>query len=110
MTFSPTSFYKFADEAEWRKVAEQIGVLSVVMDDNNKEADAWACYTPDWAIDVVGIIYDPGTYDADGNELTPPVAHDGYHVNAKFKEGQVPAAVSSYATTPATPRRVFLGD
>ena len=110
MTFSPTSFYKFADEAEWRKVAEQIGVFSVVLDEDGKEVGQWSCYTPDWAIDVVGIIYDPGTYDADGNELTPPVPHDGYHVNAKWKEGQVPSALSSYVTTPASALRVFLGD
>ena len=109
MTFSPTSFYKFADEAEWREVAKQVGVLSTIEDEDGKPVEAWACYTPNWAVDIVGVISDPGTYDEEGNELTPPVPHDGYHVNVKWK-GTVPATFSTRTVAPATPRRIFYGD
>ena len=107
--WSPTAYLKFADEAEWQAVAEQVGVFSVVLDDDGKEVGQWSCYTPDWAIDVVGTIYDAGTYDADGKELTPPVAHEGFHVNVKW-HGDMPSTFSTRSVAPATPRRAFYGD
>ena len=99
-----TVYLKFNNEEEWRTVALEAGILQI-----EDEQEYWSCYTPEWAIDVVGVIYDPSTYDADGVELTPPVAHDGYHVNAKFLK-EVPLAFSTRSVSPATPRRIFLGD
>jgi hypothetical protein len=56
-------------------------------------------------IDIIGTIYTPGTYDAEGNELTPPVEQPGYHVNtAIMLPGMEP-----YLIEPATPSRVFAG-
>lgn len=104
-----TVYLKFADEQEWREAAKAAGVLSTIQDEDGKDMEAWSCYTPDWAIDVVGTIYDPGTYDADGKELTPPVAHEGYHVNVKWSDA-LPATFSTRSVAPATPRRVFYGD
>lgn len=57
------------------------------------------------AIDVIGTIYTPGTYDAQGHEITAPVPLAGWHVNTTHP-------VSAWATklvTPSTPRRVFGG-
>lgn len=39
---------------------------------------------PDVAIDEIGsIIASPATYDEEGNELTPAIMIDGYHVNLR---------------------------
>jgi hypothetical protein len=56
-------------------------------------------------IDIIGTIYTPGTYDTEGNELTPPVEQDGYHVNTVIL---IPD-MEPYQIEPATPRRVFAG-
>lgn len=56
-------------------------------------------------LDIIGTIYEPGTYDAEGNELTPPVAIPGWHVNTQHPvEGW-----DAYKVEPATPLRVFAG-
>ena len=48
-------------------------------------------------------------YDEEGNELTPPVPRDGYHVNCKWN-GAVPLTFSTRAIYPVTPHRIFYGD
>ena len=115
MAFTNAAFLKFNSEQEWNDVAKALGVCTVVVltDDDGVETgeveEQWLYYTHDWAVDVIGIIYDPGTYDDDGNELTPPVAHDGWHVNTKWKHS-LPTTLANHAVSPATPRRVFAGD
>ena len=105
-----TAFLKFDSEEDWRSHALTLGILQVVTNEETGEStDVWNYYTKDWAIDVVGIIYEPGTYDEEGNELTAPVAHDGYHVNAKWNVS-LPASVSTRSVMPMTPRRIFYGD
>jgi len=55
--------------------------------------------------DIIGTLYTPGTYDDEGNELTPPFPLDGWHVNSPFPvEGW-----EQYQVEPSTPRRVFAG-
>lgn len=55
--------------------------------------------------DIIGTLYEPGTYDAEGNEITAPVALPGWHVNSPEPvEGW-----EAYAVTPNAPRRVFAG-
>ena len=110
MAFTNTQFLKFDSEEQWKEVALAVGVLQMVEDqETGEEVEAWSYYTHDWAVDVVGIIYDPGTYDEEGNELTPPVPHDGWHVNAKWN-GDMPNTFSTRAVMPMTPRRIFYGD
>lgn len=61
-------------------------------------------------VDVIGqIVKTPGTYDEQGNELTPPVMQKGFHVNAP-----APAPVPGWEgwrmePQPATPLRVYAG-
>jgi hypothetical protein len=50
------------------------------------------------ALDVIGIIYIPG------DELTPPVAIPGWHVNYI---GELPGGWSQYVVTPEQPVRVW---
>jgi len=56
------------------------------------------------ALDPIGTLYDPGTVDAEGNELMPPVALAGWHVNFI---GELPEAAQAYVLTPVSPRVVF---
>ena len=105
-----TAFLKFDSEADWKTIAAEHGILQTVKDEETgKQVESWNYYTQDWAVDVIGVIYDPGTYDDEGNELTPPVSHEGYHVNAKWNAA-MPSAFSTRAVAPVTPRRVFYGD
>lgn len=55
--------------------------------------------------DVIGTIYTPGTYDAEGNTLTEPVAQPGYHVNTTAPVG----GWESFKVTGGNGRRVFGG-
>lgn len=56
-------------------------------------------------IDIIGTIYTPGTYDTEGNELTPPVKQPGYHVNVI----EVTPELEPFVIHPATPSRAFAG-
>ena len=56
-------------------------------------------------IDVIGFMYSGGTYDLEGNELTPAIQLAGWHVNT------IPAVPEwdSCRVTPTSKRRIFLG-
>lgn len=57
-------------------------------------------------IDVIGTIYEGGTYDEEGNVITPPVATEGYHVNAL----EIPEDLQEYVIArPDKPHRIFAG-
>lgn len=110
-----TQYLRFADEAEWRQAAQEAGILTMVEveDDegNVSTSERWMFYTMDWAVDVIGTIYnDDGVYDEEGNEVTPPTAVPGFHVNAKWMNEPTTRAVAATITKPATPHRIFLGD
>jgi len=73
-------------------------------------------FTPDYAIDVVGVIYKPtgGTVtDPDGNEVPEMAPLDGWHINIRLmgdgRRDDV-EALSAYFVDPepATPSRVWL--
>ena len=61
-----------------------------------------------WMIDEIG--QDPavvnGTYDEEGNEITPPLRLSGYAVNAT---GDLPDAVLAYAIPYGSAGRIFSG-
>lgn len=89
-----TNFLRFPDETTAKSVmADYIDV-----DGNWKEASLTH------ALDPVGTIYTPGTYDSSGNQLTAPVAQTGWHVNFV---GTLPSGADQYKITPLTPRRDF---
>ncbi len=58
--------------------------------------------------DIIGTIYEPGTYDEEGNELTPPTPLDGWHVNVSYHFlKDWPTELDPYIIEPpATPYRV----
>ncbi len=57
------------------------------------------------AIDEVGVIYEGGTFDAEGNVLTPPVALAGWHVNATI----APEAWDPWLIVVNSAARIFYG-
>ena len=58
-------------------------------------------------LDVIGIIYEGGEYDDEGNVITPPTPKPGYHVNLV---GGVPAGWEPYEIPrPNKPHRIFSG-
>ena len=73
-------------------------------------------YTPDYAIDVVGIIQEPTGVmltDAEGNEYPEMAALDGWHINLRLVGEAKRAdaeALSDYVVNPEpmTPSRVWL--
>jgi hypothetical protein len=66
-------------------------------------------FSEDVAMDVLGTIYSGGTFDVQGNVLTPPTAIAGWHVNMRVRDGTVlPVALAAFEVAePAFPKRVF---
>ena len=57
------------------------------------------------ATDIIGNLYTPGTFDAEGSVIAAPEPVAGYHVNTTHPV----ADWAAFKVTPATPRRVFGG-
>lgn len=84
-----TIFLRFPDEATFLSLAptDEEGNLAV----------------PN--VDVIGLIYEGGEYDEDGEVVTPPTAIPGWHVNML---GEVPEAWQLYVIPePENPHRIF---
>ena len=71
--------------------------------------------TPDYAIDIVGVIYRPTgniLTDADGNEYPEQAPLEGWHVNIRIvgdaMRDTVEALDAIYGVIPNTPARVWL--
>jgi hypothetical protein len=60
------------------------------------------------ALDIIGEVVLPGTYDDDGNELTPPVILPGYYVNLALP-GPLPRALASFRVPYGSGGRIFAG-
>ena len=58
------------------------------------------------AIDEIGTLYEGGTYDAEGEVITPPVALPGWHVNYA---GEPPEAWDAYLIVANSASRIFFG-
>lgn len=89
-----TTFLRFPNEAT---------AQSALADYHDAE-NGWRTASLVHALDPIGVLYDPGTYDEEGNEITPPVAMEGWHVNFI---GELPEAALPYVLTPVNPRVVF---
>lgn len=101
-----THYLKFADETEAQTEMAAAGLYHEATADT--KAGYWSTDSG-LSVDVVGIIYEPGQYEEqDGQivEVSPAVAHDGYHINML---GALPANLAPYKVTPTTPRRKFFG-
>lgn len=57
-------------------------------------------------IDTIGVIYEGGEWDAEGNVITEPTALDGYHVNVRLA-GENGSSLEAYSITVNSPVRVW---
>lgn len=94
--------YKFPDEPTFLAAAAAEGLIAT--DENDAERLVTGGHG--WALDVVGTIYEGGTYGANGEVVTPPVALSGWHVNTI---GYAPPAWDQYLVVVNTPARIFAG-
>ena len=55
------------------------------------------------------VVDQAGTYDEEGQEITPPVYVDGYHANVRALDGEPVDDLTPFALdpAPATPARVW---
>jgi hypothetical protein len=90
----------FETEARAESVADRLNYLD---DDGNLRS-----LGHDGALDVIGQAVISGSYDADGNELTPPVILPGYYVNLALP-GPLPRALASFRVPYGSGGRIFAG-
>ena len=97
--------YAFPDRETFLASCGNLGWLSEPSEEA-PEASLIA-YTHDRAIDELGPVQTlPGTYDADGVELTPPAYDNNHHVNYI---GEVVESWDQYRVYPSNPVRTFAG-
>ena len=94
--------------------------VTVVDEEGNEtqtpEGDPYlVMHTHDYAIDLVGVIYEPTgnmLTDAEGNEYPETAPVDGWHVNVRLvgegRREDVEAIDAVYGLVPNSPSRVFL--
>jgi hypothetical protein len=64
--------------------------------------------TPNYQnIDVLGVLYEGGEWDKEGNEIVAPTQLDGWHVNVRLVDGEYGEVLEPYGVYPTQPRRVF---
>ena len=90
--------YRFNSRNQFRTLAAAEGLLT--------EDDELITASHAYAIDEIGIIYEGGTYDAEGEVITPPVALPGWHVNAL---GLAPEAWDTHLIIVNFASRIFFG-
>jgi hypothetical protein len=89
--------YRFNSRNQFRTLAAAEGLVV-----DNELITASHTY----AIDEIGTLYEGGTYDAEGNVITPPVALPGWHVNYA---GEPPEAWDQFLIIVNSASRVFFG-
>ena len=98
---------KTTDETTWLTQAQDAGVLIKGTDFEGKEILIPA---PDYAVDVIGTIYNPGEYtmNADGTAtvVVAPVALPGWHVNIRTSK-TLNTDILSVISKPSKPSRVW---
>jgi len=90
--------FRFNSRNQFRTLAAAEGLVT--------EDDELITASHTFAIDEIGTLYEGGTYDADGEVITPPVALAGWHVNYA---GEPPEAWDPYLIVVNSASRIFFG-
>ena len=71
-------------------------------------ADIWLLAGDGFAFDPIGpVVTVPGTYDEEGNEITPPVIDNRFHANLRCTTDIAEEVPAELRVTPGTPYRVW---
>ena len=107
----PTALSAFYRQDTETTVDDETGEETVV----NVGDPYMVMQTPDYAIDIVGVIYRPTGViltDAEGNEYPEQAPLEGWHVNIRLIGDALRDTVETlnltYGVTPKTPSRVWL--
>ena len=97
-------YLKFTDEAQAKSV-----LYTEVPTEWDEEGEPTEFYDkPNYAnIDTIGIIYEGGEWDAEGNVVTEPTPLDGWHVNVRLVGDEDGTPLAPFEVTPTLPRRVW---
>jgi hypothetical protein len=108
MTFTDL-YLKFESEDEMRSVLfEKVPTEWDRTDPENPVATAWEERQLFRNTDIVGVIYEGGSWDEEGNEVDPPVALEGFHCNVRALPGESLDTLEPYKIeTPNSPERVW---
>ena len=90
--------YRFNSRNQFRTLAAAEGLLT--------EDDELITNSHAHSLDEIGVIYEGGTYDAEGEVITAPVALLGWHVNTL---GLAPEAWDSHLIIVNSASRIFFG-
>ena len=90
--------FRFTSRTQFRTLAAAEGLLT--------EDGELITNSHTHAIDEIGTIYEGGTYDAEGEVITPPTALPGWHVNYA---GEPPEAWDSHLIIVNSASRIFFG-
>jgi hypothetical protein len=91
---------RFDSEPNAEAAADRLGYLD---DDGNLRS-----LGHDGALDIIGQATIPGTYDADGNDLTPAIVLPGFYTNLALP-GPLPRALASFRVPYGSGGRIFAG-
>jgi len=90
--------FRFNSRNQFRTLAAAEGLVT--------EDDELITASHTFAIDEIGTLYEGGTYNADGEVITPPVALAGWHVNYA---GEPPEAWDAHLIIVNSASRIFFG-
>ena len=90
--------YRFNSRNQFRTLAAAEGLVTA--------DDELITNSHTFAIDEIGVIYEGGTYDAEGVVITPPTALPGWHVNTL---GLAPEAWDEFQIIVKSASRIFFG-
>lgn len=94
-----TIYLRFDDHDEALAAFRAIGLT--VTDEDGQETFITDSHTH--SIAVRGVITRPGTYDADGTELSPPVVFSGYHIDWAAAYRDLPVELEPFQVAPRKP-------
>lgn len=94
-----TIYLRFKDRDEAYDALRAAGLLT--LDDDGQEVPILDSHSH--SIAIRGELVRPGSYDADGKELTPPVPLAGYHIDWATAYGPLPEALQPFQVAPHDP-------
>jgi len=107
---SYTDYYlKFETEEQMRSVLfEKVPTAWDNTDPENLIETEWEEQQLFRNTDIIGVIYEGGSWDEEGNEVEAPVALEGFHCNVRALPGESVDALELYKIeTPNSPERVW---